>query len=125
MGWPRTFTARSSESAALEVALQSHAKAEYLKREIAAIPGWTVPFSAPTFNEFVVEAPVAAAPLLSQLARRGILAGVALSRWEPEHSRRFLIAATEMNTRAEMDRLVSALSAPLVKTVGEALGVRS
>jgi glycine dehydrogenase subunit 1 len=92
-----------------EVALQSHAKAEYLKGEIAKIPGFTVPFSAPTFNEFVVEAPVAAAPLLSRLAGRGILAGVALSRWEPESGNRFLVAATEMNTRDEMDRLVAEL----------------
>jgi glycine dehydrogenase subunit 1 len=92
-----------------EVALQSHAKAEYLKGEIAKIPGWTIPLSAPTFNEFVVEAPVAAAPLLSRLARRGILAGVPLSRWEPESENRFLVAVTEMNTREEMDRLVDAL----------------
>jgi glycine dehydrogenase subunit 1 len=92
-----------------EVALQSHAKAEYLKGEIAKIPGWKVPFSAPTFNEFVAEAPVAAAPLLSRLAGRGILGGVALSRWEPESANRFLVAATEMNTRGEIDRLVAAL----------------
>jgi glycine cleavage system P protein (glycine dehydrogenase) subunit 1 len=92
-----------------EVALQSHAKAEYLKREIARIPGWSVPFSAPTFNEFVVEAPVAAGPLLAGLARRGILAGVPLSRWEPEAPNRFLVATTEMNTREEMDRLVAGL----------------
>jgi glycine dehydrogenase subunit 1 len=92
-----------------EVALQSHAKAEYLKGEIAKIPGWRIPFSAPTFNEFVVEARGPAAPLLSRLAGRGILAGVPLSRWEPESPNRFLVATTEMNTREEMDRLVAAL----------------
>jgi len=93
-----------------EVALQSHAKAEYVKGEIAKLPGWRVPFSAPTFNEFVVEGPEPAAPLLSRLARRGILAGVALSRWEPDSENRLLVAATEMNTREEMDRLVGALA---------------
>ena len=92
-----------------EVALQSHAKAEYLKGEIAKIPGWTVPFSGPTFNEFVVEGPVPAAPLVARLARRGILAGVPLSRWEPDSANRFLVAATEMNTRDEMDRLIAGL----------------
>jgi glycine dehydrogenase subunit 1 len=94
-----------------EVALQSHAKAEHLKAEIAKIPGWRIPLSAPTFNEFVVEAPEPAAPLLSRLARWGILAGVPLSRWEPDSGNRFLVAATEMNTREEMDRLVGALKA--------------
>ncbi len=92
-----------------EVALQSHAKAEYLKGEIARIPGWRIPFSAPTFNEFVVEAPGPAAPLLSRLAGRGILAGVPLSRWEPESPNRFLVATTEMNAREEMERLVATL----------------
>jgi glycine dehydrogenase subunit 1 len=92
-----------------EVALQSHAKAEYLKREIAKVPGYRIPFTGPTFNEFVVEAREPAAPLLSRLARRRILAGVPLSRWEKGSENRFLIAATEMNTREEMDRLIAAL----------------
>ena len=92
-----------------EVALQSHAKAEYLKREVSKIPGWRIPFDAPTFNEFVAEGPEPAAPLLSRLAGRGILAGVPLSRWDPDAPNRFLIATTEMNTREEMDRLVAAL----------------
>ena len=94
-----------------DVALQSHAKAEYLKGEIARIPGYRIPFAGPTFNEFVVEAPERAAPLLSRLAKGGILAGVPLSRWEPESGKRFLVATTEMNTRGEMDYLVAALAA--------------
>ena len=93
-----------------EVATQSHAKAEYLKREIGKIPGYRLPFPAPTFNEFVVEGPKAAAPLLSRLASNGILAGVPLSRYEGKQPNRFLVAVTEMNTRQEMDRLVAALA---------------
>ena len=96
-----------------EVALQSHAKAEYLKGEIAKIPGFRIPYSGPTFNEFTVEAPEDAAPLLAKLAQRKILAGIALSRYDPRDSRRFLVAATEMNTRAEMDACVAALSAEI------------
>jgi len=93
-----------------EVALQSHAKAEYLKGEIGRIPGYRLPYAGSTFNEFVVEAPVPAAPLLSRLAARGILGGIALSRYDERDTRRFLVAATEMNTREEMDRLVAALA---------------
>jgi glycine dehydrogenase subunit 1 len=93
-----------------EVALQSHAKAEYLKGEIGRIPGYRLPYAGSTFNEFVVEAPVPAAPLLSHLAARGILGGIALSRYDERDTRRFLVAATEMNTREEMDRLVAALA---------------
>src|SRR5216683_2667226 len=56
-----------------EVALQSHAKAEYLKAAIAKLPGYRIPYPRPTFNEFLVEAPEPAAPLLARLAARGIL----------------------------------------------------
>ncbi|MFY9552473.1 MAG: aminomethyl-transferring glycine dehydrogenase subunit GcvPA [Thermoanaerobaculia bacterium] len=93
-----------------EVALQSHAKAEYLKREIAKIPGYRIPHSGPTFNEFVVEAPEDAETLLSRLAARKILAGVPLSRYDAADRKRFLVAATEMNPKGEMDHLVAALS---------------
>jgi glycine dehydrogenase subunit 1 len=94
-----------------EVAEQSHAKAEYLKKKIAAVAGFRLPDSAATFNEFVVEAPVDAAPLLASLAERGILGGVPLSRWDDGGSpRAFLVAVTEMNTREEMDSLAAALA---------------
>jgi len=92
-----------------EIALQSHAKAEYLKGQIAGLPGFRIPLSGPTFNEFVVEAPGPAAPLVSRLASEGILAGVPLSRFHAGEPNRFLVAVTEMNTREEMDRLVAAL----------------
>jgi glycine dehydrogenase subunit 1 len=92
-----------------EVALQSHAKAEYLKGRIAAVSGFRIPYAGPTFDEFVVEAPGDAAKLLGKLAARGILGGVPLSRYESGSDRRFLTAATEMNTREEMDRFAAAL----------------
>jgi glycine dehydrogenase subunit 1 len=96
-----------------EVALQSHAKAEYLKREIARLRGYRIPYAGPTFNEFVVEVegPHSAAELLNRLARRKILGGIPLSRYDKADARRFLVAATELNTRAEMDVFVAALAA--------------
>jgi len=92
-----------------EVALQSHAKAEYLKREIAGVPGYRLPFAGPTFNEFLVEGPEPAEALLSRLATHRILAGVPLSRYDSRERNKFLVAATEMNTKEEMDRLVAEL----------------
>jgi glycine dehydrogenase subunit 1 len=93
-----------------EVARQCHAKAEYLKGEIGRLRGYRLPYPGPTFNEFLVEAPEDAAPLLARLAVRGILGGVPLSRFDAADRRRFLVAVTEMNERAEMDRLVGALA---------------
>jgi glycine dehydrogenase subunit 1 len=92
-----------------EVALQSHAKAEYLKAAIARLPGYRIAYSGPTFNEFLVEAPEPAAPLLERLSARQILGGVPLSRWDASRPNAFLVAATEMNRKEEMDRLVAAL----------------
>ena len=93
-----------------EIATQSHAKAEYAKSRIRALPGFRLRYpDAPTFDEFMVDAPVPAAPLLGRLAARGILGGVPLSRFDREDTNGFLIAVTEMNTRAEIDRLAGAL----------------
>jgi glycine dehydrogenase subunit 1 len=92
-----------------EVALQCHAKAEYLKAAISRLPGYRIPYGGPTFNEFAVEGPEPAAAMLTRLAERQILGGVPLSRWDPSRPNAFLVAATEMNTKEEMDRLVAAL----------------
>jgi glycine dehydrogenase subunit 1 len=92
-----------------EVAAQSHAKAEYLKGRVAALPGFRLVYPGSTFNEFLVETPVPAAALVSRLAERGILAGVPLSRYEKGAENRLLVAVTELNSREEMDRLVAEL----------------
>src|SRR6184192_1048115 len=52
-----------------EAAFQCAQKAHCAGREIAKLEGFSLPFSAPFFNEFVVSAPLAAASLLKQLAR--------------------------------------------------------
>src|SRR5437764_9244754 len=51
-----------------QVAHQCAQKAHYAARKIAEIEGFSVPFSAPFFNEFVVRGPGAAARLLARLA---------------------------------------------------------
>src|SRR4029434_7524315 len=64
-----------------EVAQQCAQKAHYAAREISKVEGFSLPFSAPFFNEFVVRAPTAASPLLDNLARaKGIDGGIALAR---------------------------------------------
>src|SRR5450432_1841177 len=67
----------------VEVAKQCLAKSEYLKKALVATGAWELPYSAPTFNEFVVRSkrgPVA--PLAAKLAKEGILAGIPLSRFD-------------------------------------------
>jgi glycine dehydrogenase subunit 1 len=86
--------------------------AEYLKAEIAKVPGLAVASGAPTFNEFVVaRRSGSAAELLAKLAAQGILAGVDLGRFDTARAGQFLVAVTERHHRAHLDRLIQALKA--------------
>ncbi len=85
-------------------------RAEYLKQRIDGLDRYSVVKGGATFNEFVVRREDGkAAPLLAALAARGILAGVDLGRFFPERDHEFLVAVTERHSRADLDRLVSAL----------------
>jgi glycine dehydrogenase subunit 1 len=93
-----------------EAAQQSAQKAHYAAREISRLEGFSLPFSGPFFNEFVVRAPVEASPLLDRLAReKAIDGGIALSRFDSDRPNDFLVCVTETNTRAQIDALVEGL----------------
>jgi glycine dehydrogenase subunit 1 len=93
-----------------EVATQCAQKAAYAARRIAEIDDFSLPFSAPRFNEFAVRAPVAADGLLKRLAEeKNLTGGLALSRYFPDRPNDFLVCVTELNSRAEIDALVDAL----------------
>jgi glycine dehydrogenase subunit 1 len=92
------------------VAKQCAQKAHYAARRISEINGFSLPFSAPFFNEFVVRAPSEAEALLAKLARqKGIDGGIALSRYDADRPNDFLVCVTEMNTREQIDALVEGL----------------
>ncbi len=94
-----------------EVATHCAQKAAYAARRIAELKGFSLPYSAPRFNEFVVRAPQAADELLRRLAgERNTTGGLALSRYFPDKPNDFLVCCTELNTRAEIDNLVNGLS---------------
>ena len=93
-----------------EVAMQCAQKAAYAAKQIGELQGFSIPFTGPRFNEFVVRAPIAARQLLSRLASKSdITGGLALSRYYPDRPNEFLVCVTEMNSRAEIDTLVEAL----------------
>ena len=90
----------------VEVARHCMAKSEHLKKALVATGAWELPYSAPTFNEFVVRSkrgPVA--PLLAKLAKDGILAGIDLSRFDKTRDKDLLVCVTERHARADLDRL--------------------
>ncbi|MBA3513429.1 MAG: glycine dehydrogenase, partial [Pyrinomonadaceae bacterium] len=94
-----------------EVAVQCAQKASYTSRRIAEIEGFSLPFSAPRFNEFVVRGPGDAAASLSRMGvERGINGGLALSRYFPDRPNDFLVCVTEINSRAEIEALLDGLA---------------
>jgi glycine dehydrogenase subunit 1 len=97
------YLATMGRTGIAEVARQSTAKAHYLAGCIAGIPGFATETSTPFFKEFVVRTPVPAAQVVETGIKHGILAGVALDRFNPEWKHRLLVAVTEKRTRAEMD----------------------
>jgi glycine dehydrogenase subunit 1 len=97
-----TMGPRGIEQAARQCAQKAH----YAAREISQIDGFSLPFSAPFFNEFVVRAPGDASTLLEKLAReKGIDGGIALSRFDKTRANDFLVCVTETNTREQIDAL--------------------
>ena len=83
---------------------------EYLKQLLVAIDGVELPFSAPTFNEFVIRLPNAATlDRILSLGEESILPGVALRDFDAEHSNELLIAVTERHTKDDLDRLAQAI----------------
>ncbi len=98
------YMATMGRTGIAEVARQSTAKAHYLARGIAEVPGFATETSAPFFKEFVVQTPVPAGRVVEAGIKHGILAGVALERFYPEWKNRLLVAVTEKRTKAEMDK---------------------
>src|SRR5687767_3551821 len=81
-----------------EVAAQCAQKAAYARRQIAALEGFSLPHSAPVFNEFVVRAPSDAAGLLRRLgSAHNLTGGLALSRYFEGRANDILVCVTETN----------------------------
>ncbi len=81
-------------------------KAAYLKEKLASIDGVRVGFTAPTFNEFTIKLESGPEDALKRLLKKKIIGGLPLGRFYPGLSKYLLITATEMNTRADIDRFV-------------------
>ena len=94
-----------------EVAEQNAQKARYAAKQIAAVDGYELPYSAPFFNEFVVRAAKPAAGILESIrANKGIVGGLALSKYFGGHDNDLLICVTETNTRSQIDQLAASLA---------------
>jgi glycine dehydrogenase subunit 1 len=93
-----------------EVAVHNAQKAAYAAKKIGELDGFEIAFSAPVFNEFVVRGGGSAKDILTRLREdKGIIGGLALSKYYPDRPNEFLVCVTETNTRAQIDALVEGL----------------
>jgi len=93
-----------------ELAANNFAAAHGVAARLEAA-GVARPFGAPFFNEFVVQAPAAAAAW-DRLAAEGLVAGYPLGRWFPELDGALLVCVTETHRAEQIDRLIGARAAP-------------
>lgn len=91
-----------------KVAELCYHRAHYAAQQIAALPGYAVD-GGPFFKEFVVRCPRPAAAINAALREQQIVGGYDLSADEPQLGNAMLLAVTEMNSRADIDKLVAAL----------------
>ncbi|MBF6612672.1 MAG: aminomethyl-transferring glycine dehydrogenase subunit GcvPA [Chloroflexi bacterium] len=86
-------------------------RSHYLAKCIAGLPGYKIVSREPFFKEFAVQTPISPTELNRYLLRQGVIGGLDISR-RPEvegEDNVWLLCVTELNTKEQMDRLLSAL----------------
>ena len=99
------------ETGLTRLARVNHAAAVSLAERLEQVPGVRL-LNRAFFNEFAVRLPQPAADVVELLAGKGVLAGVPVSRFYPENAAvadLLVVAATEMTTTEDMDRLEAGL----------------
>lgn len=93
-----------------QVAELCYHKAHYTAQQIAALEGFSLWSNDPFFNEFVVESPLPPAKLNEMLLEYGIIGGYELGQDYPALQNHIMFAVTEMNSKEEIDYLISTLA---------------
>jgi len=91
-----------------ELARHNLAKASYARGALVAA-GATPVYAGPMFNEFVVDVGSDAEAVVSACADKGIIPGVALGRFDSRRATQLLVCATEVHSRAQIDRLAAVI----------------
>lgn len=101
------------------LAEQNLAKTHYAASQLSKIPGVSLPFAAPYFNEFVVKLPGDADRLIEELRKEKIVGGLHLDDFYPELANHLLLCFTELVSRTAIDRMVDVCQEFAAKLVGE------
>ena len=92
-----------------EVGKQCMEKSHYASELLVQLPGISLAFTAPFFQEFVVKTQESAVSINQRLWEACILGGLDLGRYYPELKNHLLFCVTEMRTKEEIERLVEVI----------------
>lgn len=101
------YLATMGKSGMRQVGELCYQKAHYAASEITKLDGYSMPVEGTFFHEFTVKCPKAPAEINEELLKRNIIGGFDISS-RTENG--MLFCVTEMNSREEIDELVSALA---------------
>jgi glycine dehydrogenase subunit 1 len=91
-----------------QVAELCYHKAHYAAERVAKLKGYSLALPGPFFREFAIHCPVAPSQMNKALFNEGIIGGLDISHMMDNG---MLLCVTEMNTKAEVDRLIEILGA--------------
>jgi len=83
-------------------------KTQYLKNKLLGLAGWKEVFSAPVYNEFVLNCP-GVKKINEKLKNEGITGGYELQKDYPELENSLLFCATEMISKENIDKVIAIL----------------
>ena len=96
-----------------ELAEANAGAAAYAAGRLSAIPGCSLKFKGPFFNELVLSVPGKAAALREKALARGVDIGLPLAPLYPELGETLLVCATETKTEADILKLEAAITEAL------------
>jgi glycine dehydrogenase subunit 1 len=93
-----------------QLARLNAAKAAYAREALGHLPGFSLRFSGPCFNEFALRVPGGDAQrLVDRLAATHVLPGVPLGRFDASYADTLLVTVTEAHRKEDIDALAQAL----------------
>ncbi len=103
------YLALLGKSGIRDLAIQNMSKTSYAIGEIKKLGSYKLRYDSPVYNEFVLELPMSSDIFNQKMRKKGIQAGVQLSRFTKKDANSVLLNFTEVNTKDEIDQLISAM----------------
>jgi glycine dehydrogenase subunit 1 len=83
--------------------------AEYTKKKISSLDGFSIKFVSPTFNEFVIKTDKSIKEINKKLLESNIIGGLSLESFYPELAGSILFCVTEKTRKQDIDKLAEVL----------------